>query len=102
MEDASARGIVDGDRVAVYNDVGRFVTQVKTSPALRPGQVIMYHAWENFQFEGGMGHRNVTPSPINPLRLVGDYPAMKPSMAIRQPHGNDRDTRVEIRKLSTP
>jgi DMSO reductase family type II enzyme molybdopterin subunit len=99
VEDAGARGIVDGDRVEVFNDVGRFLTQVKVSPAVRPRQVIMYHAWENFQFEGGMGYRNVTPSPINPLELVGDYPAMKPSMAIRQPGGNDRDTRVEIRKV---
>jgi nitrate reductase alpha subunit len=70
-----------------------------TMPAIRPGQVIMYHAWENFQFAGGMGHRNVTPSPLNPLRLVGDYPSLKPSMAQRQPGGNDRDTRVEIRKV---
>jgi len=100
-EDARARGIVDGDKVEVANDVGRFITQVKVSPAVRPGQVIMYHAWENFQFEGGMGHRNVTPSPINPLQLVGDYPAMKPSFAIRQPGGNDRDTRVEIRKIES-
>ena len=47
-----------------------------------------------------MGYRNVTPSPINPLRLVGDYPSMKPTMATRQPHGNDRDTRVDIRKVA--
>jgi DMSO reductase family type II enzyme molybdopterin subunit len=98
-EDARAREIVDGDKVEVSNDVGRFFTKVKVSPAVRPGQVIMYHAWENFQFEGGMGHRNVTPSPLNPLQLVGDYPSLKPSMAIRQPGGNDRDTRVEIRKI---
>ena len=98
-EDARAREIVDGDKVEVSNDVGRFLTKVKISPSVRPGQVVMYHAWENFQFEGGMGYRNVTPSPINPLELVGDYPAMKPTMAIRQPGGNDRDTRVEIRKV---
>ena len=54
-EDATARGIVDGDEVEVANDVGRFFTKVKVSPAVRPGQVIMYHAWENYQFEGGMG-----------------------------------------------
>jgi DMSO reductase family type II enzyme molybdopterin subunit len=100
VEDAAARGIVDGDKVEVFNDVGRFRIQVKVSPAVRPGQVIMYHAWENFQFEGGIGHRNVTPSPINPLRLVGDYPSLKPTLAQRQPGGNDRDTRVEIRKAA--
>jgi DMSO reductase family type II enzyme molybdopterin subunit len=101
VEDARTRGIGDGDKVEVFNDVGRFLTRVKISPAVRPGQVIMYHAWENFQFEGGMGYRNVTPSPINPLDLVGDYPSLKPSMAIRQPGGSDRDTRVEIRKVAS-
>jgi nitrate reductase alpha subunit len=101
VEDARARGIGDGDKVEVFNDVGRFLTRGKISPAVRPGQVIMYHAWENFQFEGGMGYRNVTPSPINPLDLVGDYPSLKPSMAIRQPGGSDRDTRVEIRKVAS-
>jgi nitrate reductase alpha subunit len=99
VEDAAARGIGDGDRIEVKNDVGAFVTQAKVSPIVRPGQVIMYHAWENYQFEGGIGYRNVQASPMNPLELVGDYPYLGPSLAIRQPGGNDRDTRVEIRRL---
>jgi DMSO reductase family type II enzyme molybdopterin subunit len=100
VEDAATRGIDDGDRIQVGNDVGVFVTQAKVSAAVRPGQIIMYHAWENYQFEGGMGYRNVQASPINPLELVGDYPYLGPSLAIRQPGGNDRDTRVDIRRLS--
>jgi DMSO reductase family type II enzyme molybdopterin subunit len=99
VRDAADRGIEDGDRIEVGNDVGRFVTRAKVSAAVRPGQVIMYHAWENYQFEGGMGYRNVQASPINPLELVGNYPYLGPSLAIRQPGGNDRDTRVEIRGL---
>jgi DMSO reductase family type II enzyme molybdopterin subunit len=98
-EDAKERGIADGDRIEVFNDVGRFVTRAKVSPAAQPGQAIMYHAWEDYQFEGGSGHRNVMASPLKPLELAGGYPFLDPSMAILQPGMNDRDTRVEIRKV---
>ncbi|MBI4518370.1 MAG: molybdopterin-dependent oxidoreductase [Deltaproteobacteria bacterium] len=98
-EDAAARGIADWDRVEVANDVGRFPVRVKLSPAIRPGQVVMYHAWEDYQFEGGIGHRNVIATPINPLGLVGGYPYLDPMFGMRQPGMSDRDTRVAIRKL---
>ena len=71
----------------------------KVSPAIRPGQVVMYHAWEDYQFEGGIGHRNVLATPLNPLGLVGGYPYLDPTFGARQPGMNDRDTRVEIRKV---
>ena len=98
VEDAEEREIRDGDRVRVYNDIGQFFVRTKVSPAVRPGQVIIYHAWENFQFEGGMGHRNVIPSPINPVELAGDYFHLNPAPAILQPGQSDRDTRVEVLK----
>jgi nitrate reductase alpha subunit len=98
-EDARARGVADWDRVEVSNDIGRFRVRVKISPAIRPGQVVMYHAWEDYQFEGGIGHRNVLATPLNPLSLVGGYPYLDPTFAARQPGMNDRDTRVEIRKV---
>jgi DMSO reductase family type II enzyme molybdopterin subunit len=99
QEDARARQIEDWDLVEVFNDVGRFRVRVKPSASIRPGQVVIYHAWEDFQFEGGIGYRNVSPSPINPLELVGGYPFLDPSFMIRQPGMNDRDTRVEMRKV---
>ena len=98
-QDASARGIADWDRVEVANDVGRFLVRVKVSPAIRPGQVVMYHAWEDYQFEGGIGHRNVLATPLNPLGLAGGYPYLDATFGARQPGMNDRDTRVEIRKI---
>ncbi len=98
VEDAAARRIGDWDRVEIWNDVGRFRVRVKLSPAIRPGQVLMYHAWEDYQFEGGIGHRNVIATPINPLGLVGGYPYLDPMFGMRQPGMTDRDTRVEMRK----
>lgn len=99
VEDAMRRGIRDGDRVEVFNDVGKFRVHAKVSPAVQPGQTIIYHGWENFQFEGNMGYRNVTPSPIKPLELVGDYPFLKPILLIRQIGMSDRDTRVDFRRV---
>lgn len=98
VRDAKERGIGDGDRVKVWNDVGHFFVPAKVSPAVRPGQVIIYHAWENFQFVGGMGHRNVMASPINPVELAGGYFHLRPAPAILQPGQSDRETRVEVRK----
>jgi len=97
--DARARGIQEHDLVRVYNDIGEFLVRAKVSPAVRPGQVILYHAWENYQFQGGMGHRNVIPTPINPVETAGGYFHIQHTPAILQPGHNDRDTRVEVVKV---
>ncbi len=47
-----------------------------------------------------MGYRNVIASPLKPLELAGGYPFLNASLAVLQPGGNDRDTRVEIRRLA--
>ncbi len=98
--DARARGIEDGAMVRVYNDIGEFRIRAKVAPSVRLGQVILYHAWENYQFDGGIGHRNVIPTPMNPVELAGGYFHIHPAPAILQPGHNDRDTRVEIEPLA--
>ena len=101
-QDALERGIEDNDKVEVFNAIGSFITRARPAPCVRPGQAVMYHAWEDFQFEGGIGYRNVLASPLKPLELVGDHPWLKPMVGIRQPGQSDRDTRVEIRSLEAP
>ncbi|MBI4492290.1 MAG: nitrate reductase, partial [Chloroflexi bacterium] len=98
VEDARTRDIADGDFVEVYNDVGNFRVQVAVSPAVRPGQVMIYHAWENFQFQGWRHFKRVMPSPLNPIELVGDYGHIRPDVLSLTPGPNDRGTRVEVRK----
>jgi len=97
--DAAARGIADGDRVRVYNDIGEFEIQAKLSAALKPGQVVVYHAWEPFQFKGGRSHQALIASPLNPVQLAGGYFHLQPMVLVQQPGGNDRGTRVEVAKL---
>ncbi len=78
-EDAKQRGIRDGDLVKVYNDFDDFQIHVKISPAARPGkgtqpgQVIVYHAWEPFQFKGWKSYDTAIPGMIKWLDLAAGY-----------------------------
>jgi nitrate reductase alpha subunit len=98
--DADARGIADGDWIRVYNDVGEFVLRAKVAPGVRPGQTVMHHAWENYQFLSQGTPRSVSPSPINPVELAGDHPHLKIGMLEGQPGMFDRDTRIQIVRMS--
>lgn len=97
-DDAEDRNVADGELVRVWNDEGEFSIMAKVSPLLRPNQAVIYHAWENYQFEGGMGYRNVLASPLKPLELVGDQPFMERRVIVFQPGMSDRDTRINYAK----
>jgi nitrate reductase alpha subunit len=71
--DARERGISDHDQIRVYNDVGEFVLRAKISPAVQPGELICYHAWEGYQFPEGATQNDVVGSPLKPTNMVGDY-----------------------------
>ncbi|MDX1649793.1 MAG: molybdopterin-dependent oxidoreductase, partial [Myxococcota bacterium] len=72
-EDARARGIADGDRVRIHNDVGAFEAVAKVSPSVQPGQVIVYHAWEPYQFKDWKGQQEPVPAPWKPIHMAGGY-----------------------------
>lgn len=95
-KDASERGIEDGGDARVYNDLDGFRIMAKLSPSVRRGQVIIYHAWENFQFKDGKGFQNLIPTPLNPVELAGGQFHMRPMIISMQPGHSDRDTRVEV------
>ncbi|MCC6640548.1 MAG: molybdopterin-dependent oxidoreductase [Deltaproteobacteria bacterium] len=97
--DAERRGIRDGDRVRVFNDLGDCVLHAAPSETVRPGQVIVYHAWEQFQFAGGRAIDALTPSPLNPVQLAGGYFHLQPMVMMQQPGCSDRGTRVEVERV---
>jgi DMSO reductase family type II enzyme molybdopterin subunit len=72
-EDAKQRGIRDGDRVRVFNDNGAFEAIGKVAGIVQPGQVIMYHAWEPYQFKGWKGQQEPVVAPWKALHLAGGY-----------------------------
>ncbi|PWB47831.1 MAG: hypothetical protein C3F10_02225, partial [Dehalococcoidia bacterium] len=73
VADARSRGISDHDNIRVHNDVGTFQLRAKVSPTVQPGTIIVYHAWEGYQFKDWATQNDVTSSPIKPTNLVGDY-----------------------------
>ncbi|MBK6286658.1 MAG: molybdopterin-dependent oxidoreductase [Gammaproteobacteria bacterium] len=99
VEDAAARGIEDGDQVRLFNDVSSTELMAKITPAHRPGQVTVYHAWEPFMSKGSTSYTSVTPNPINPLQLAGGYFHIQARDAEFTPGSTDRATRVEIEKI---
>jgi nitrate reductase alpha subunit len=99
VKDAEARGITDDDDVRVHNDTGTFDLKAKISPAVRRGQVIVYHGWEPFQFKGGRSHQQAIASPINPIQLVGGYYHLQPMMIMGEPGQSDRGTRVDVERI---
>jgi anaerobic selenocysteine-containing dehydrogenase len=99
VTDAESREVRDGEFVELYNDVGNFRIQAVVSPAVRPGQVIIYHAWENYQFDGWRHFKSVMPSPLNPVELVGGYGHIRPDPVTCSPGPSDRGSRVEIMRV---
>ncbi len=99
VKDAEKHNLKDDDEIKGFNDVGHFFSRIKISTTVQPGQLIMYHGWESYQFRDGKSVRNVMASPLNPIDMVGDYPYLRPVMALKQPGQSDRDTRVEIEKV---
>lgn len=99
VNDAGKYNLNDDDEIKIFNDIDYYFSRIKISATVQPGQLIMYHGWESYQFRGGKTYRNVLASPLNPIEMVGDYPYLRPVMAVKQPGQSDRDTRVGIEKV---
>ena len=97
-DDAQRRGLQDHDQARVFNDVGTFVIHVKPSPAVQPGQVIIYHAWENYQFRDWAQSQVVVPSPWKPLHVAGGYGHIRYRMFFAAPSHGPRGTTVEVER----
>ena len=74
--------------------------QAKVASSVRSGQVIIYHAWEPYQFKDGKSHQSLIPSPMNPIHLAGGYFQLQPTVLMGEPGCPDRGTRVEIESLA--
>lgn len=98
-KDGKERGIKDGDEVEVKNDIDSFRIMAKVAPYVKPGQVIIYHAWENFQFKDHKGFQNLMPTPFKPTELAGEYFHLRLFFGFFHPGHCDRDTRVEVIKI---
>ena len=96
--DALARGISDGDRIRVFNDVGEFEAEAKVAASVQPGQAIIYHAWEPYQFKGWKGQQEPVAAPWKALHLAGGYGQIHYRAIYSAPGHSPRAQTVEIAK----
>ncbi len=99
-EDMRARGIADDDEVRVWNDFSSFNVRTKTTPSCRPGQVIIYHAWEPYQFPGGKSYDIAIPGLIKWLHLAGGYGHLRYYRWNWVPQQVDRAVSVEVERVA--
>ncbi len=100
VEDAAKRGIGDHDWVKVTNEHGEFRVRVRVAANVAPGEAILYHAWEPLQFPGMQGQMEVTPSPLKPVHLVGDYGHLRFRVFASGPEHVPRGVPVQISRLT--
>jgi complex iron-sulfur molybdoenzyme family reductase subunit alpha len=94
--EAAARGLADNDLVEVFNDHGAVQVHLDVSPRIPEGMALMYHGWERYQ--NNTGWQAPTVVRINPTQLVGKYGQLTFRLNYWGPTGNQKDTRVDIRK----
>ena len=74
---ASAKGIADGDRVRLWNDLGEIRVQAKIATGVPPGAVVMEHGWEPFQYRGRKGHNAIIGDMLNLLEVSDGWGHLK-------------------------
>lgn len=98
--DANERGIGDDDLVRVFNDVGEYEVNARISPAVRPGQVILYASWDPYVFPHWKDGTFVEPGMIKWLHFAGGYGHLGYSTAQWQPAQSDRLFRVDVERVA--
>ena len=98
--DAAARGIVNGEPMRVFNDVGTVIVQARVTPAVQPGQLVMYNGFEPYQFEGWQDFSNLEPGMVKWLHLAGGYGHLRYRALHWQPVPIDRAVRVDVAPVS--
>ncbi len=95
-DDAASRGVADGDEVRVFNDVGELRVMARVTPAVRPGQVVLYAAWEQYLYPEWKDVTWVEPGMVKWLHFAGGYGHLGYSDLQWQPQQSDRLYRVDV------
>jgi nitrate reductase alpha subunit len=93
-DDASARGIADGDAVEIANTRGAVECWAHLTEGARRGSATLYEGWWPRQFRRGKGVNELTSSAVNPIHEVHFVPNMW------SPSTGWKDCRVEVRKVA--
>ncbi|HYB91626.1 MAG TPA: molybdopterin dinucleotide binding domain-containing protein, partial [Candidatus Binataceae bacterium] len=97
---AKEKGIADNDFIRVYNDYGSFVCRAKLSPCTRPDQLVIYHAWEPYQYPEWMPYDGLLPGPPKGLHFAGGYRHYEYTLWNWSPSQSDRQTNIDFEKAN--
>jgi nitrate reductase alpha subunit len=99
--DAAPRRILDGDRIRIRNEAGAFECMAKISSSVRPGQVIVYHAWEPYQFAGWRGQQEPVVAPWKALHMAGGYGQIHYRMYYAAPGHAPRGAAIDVERVGS-
>ena len=85
----------------VFNSLGEFHAQAKFYPSVPEDALMMEHAWENYQFEGGNGLNNVSVPLLQPLEMVGNWGHLKFRYFMWNPNQLAHESGVDIESSTT-
>jgi anaerobic selenocysteine-containing dehydrogenase len=74
---AARKGIRDGDRIRMWNDIGEAYLQAKLAAGIPPGAVILEHGWEPFMYRGKKGHNALVGDMLNLLEVSDGWGHLK-------------------------
>lgn len=98
-DDAARLGISDCDVVEMSNDLGSLEVGVRTSAGPRPGQVILYAAWEPTGFAGWKDGTQVEAGMVKWLHLATGWGHLRYTPMHWQPVHFDRVHRVNVTRV---
>ncbi len=99
VADAEARGVKDGDKVRVFNDITDFITHAKVAPGVMPGQLISYNGWDPHQYATWRGANDIEAGMVKWIAFAGGYGHINYTMAEWQPIPTDRGTPCDFEKM---
>jgi anaerobic selenocysteine-containing dehydrogenase len=98
--DAAARGIENGQDIRLFNDDGTIVIQARVTPAVRPGQVVLYTGFESYLYPGWKDSSCLETGMVKWLTLAGGYGHLRYRPLLWQPVPVDRGVRVDIQRAT--
>ena len=94
--DCAPRGIEDGDTVRVFNARAPSRRWRRSQHGVQPGEVIIYHAWEPYQFKNWQGQDEPVEAPWKAIHLAGGYGQIHYRMFYGSPSHAPRGAPVEV------
>ncbi len=95
---ARQKGVLDNDFIHVFNDYGDFVVRAKSTACVRPDQLVIYHAWEPYQYPNGMPYDGLLPGPPKGIHFAGGYRHFEYTLFSWAPSQSDRQTNIDFQK----